>query len=496
MSVVSADWVVPVEGAPIRDGAVVIAEDGTIVAVGASDDLGFGTRHEGCAIVPGFVDAHSHIEYAVYAGFGDGLPFVPWIDMHVRRKAALELDDMVAIATVGAHECLRSGITTIGDCSFSGAAMTAAAATGLRAIVYLEVFGRDATALDRFHEMHERAAPLLSDRIAVGVSPHAPYTCTVEVYRACAELGLPRATHFAESTAERAWLVAGAGDWTPLAEFLVPPPGETGIRLLAAEGLLGPDLMAAHCVDADIEEIELLAAHGVGVAHCPRSNGYLGCGVAPFEEMRASGVKVSIATDSPASTPSLDMFEEIRTAIVTARSRARRADALSAADALELATLGGARVLGMADQHRLARTREAGRSDRRLARGLTVQSRGRSCYGGRPRRLPEPRHSYSGGRRRALLERNVAMARFDKSSTKRPKQDAAVAAPRGVKRSTAPSIEDTMFFPRLRRHAKWMFVFLAVALGGGFVLFGVGAGGTGVGDLFRGGGGASGVPSI
>jgi tetratricopeptide (TPR) repeat protein len=88
------------------------------------------------------------------------------------------------------------------------------------------------------------------------------------------------------------------------------------------------------------------------------------------------------------------------------------------------------------------------------------------------------------------------MARFDKSSTKRPKQDAAVASPRSVKRSTAPSIEDTMFFPRLRRHAKWMFVFLAVALGGGFVLFGVGAGGTGVGDILRGGGASSGVPSI
>ena len=88
------------------------------------------------------------------------------------------------------------------------------------------------------------------------------------------------------------------------------------------------------------------------------------------------------------------------------------------------------------------------------------------------------------------------MARFDKSSTKRPKQDAAVAATRTAKRSTAPSIEDTMFFPRLRRHAKWMFVFLAVALGGGFVLFGVGAGGTGVGDILRGGGASSGVPSI
>ena len=88
------------------------------------------------------------------------------------------------------------------------------------------------------------------------------------------------------------------------------------------------------------------------------------------------------------------------------------------------------------------------------------------------------------------------MARFDKSSKKRPKQDVAVATSRGARRSTAPSIEDTMFFPRLRRHAKWMFVFLAVALGGGFVLFGVGAGGTGVGDLFRGNGGASGAPSV
>ena len=88
------------------------------------------------------------------------------------------------------------------------------------------------------------------------------------------------------------------------------------------------------------------------------------------------------------------------------------------------------------------------------------------------------------------------MARFDKSSTKRPKQNAAVAAARGAKRSTAPSIEDTMFFPRLRRHAKWMFVFLAIALGGGFVLFGVGAGGTGVGDILRGGGASSGIPSV
>ncbi len=350
MRVVSADWVVPVEGLPIENGAVVIADDGTIETVGSAEDLGQGDHHEGCVIIPGFVNAHSHLEYAVYAGFGDGLPFVPWIGMHIQRKDALDFDDMAAIATVGAHESLRSGVTTVGDCSFSGATALAAAASGLRAIVYLEVFSTDGEPLERFDEARTRIEHVVSDRVRVGVSPHAPYTCRIEIYRACAELGIPQATHFAESAAERDWLVSGVGDWSPLARFLVPPPGETGIRMLAAEGLLGPGLIAAHCVHADAEEIELLARHGVGVAHCPRSNGYLGCGVAPLAELREAGIAVSIATDSPASAPSLDMFEEIRAAIVGARARAGDPGALTAADALELATLGGARVLGLEDQ--------------------------------------------------------------------------------------------------------------------------------------------------
>jgi 5-methylthioadenosine/S-adenosylhomocysteine deaminase len=347
--VVSADWVVPVEGEPLADAAVAIDDDGRIAAVGPAADLGSGERFAGCAIVPGFVNAHSHLEYAVYAGFGDGLPFVPWIGLHIRRKEALTLDDMHAIATVGAWECLRSGITTVGDCSFSGASAEAAAATGLRALVYLEVFGRDASALDRFHELRERVEPALSRRVRLGVSPHAPYTCTREVYEACAGLGLPVATHLAESPAERDWLVDGAGDWTALAGFLVPPPGTTGVRLLAGAGLLGPHVVAAHCVHVDPDEIGLLAEHRVGVAHCPRSNGYLGCGTAPLAELLAAGVTVSIATDSPASTPSFDLFEELRTAIVAARARAQQPDALPARVALELATLGGARALGLGD---------------------------------------------------------------------------------------------------------------------------------------------------
>ena len=350
MRVVSADWVVPVEGDPVADGAVAISDDGRITAVGPVSELGRGERFDGCVIVPGFVNCHSHLEYAVYAGFGDGLPFSTWIGLHVDRKRRLVLDDVRAIAADGAHECLRSGITTVGDCSFAGAAAEAAAATGLRAIVYLEVFGRDTAALERFEELHARVGHLASERLVLGVSPHAPYTCTLELYEACAALGLPMATHLAESVAEREFLLDGAGDWSAFAHMLVPPPGVTGIRMLSGAGLLGPSLMAAHCVHVDDEEIALLARAGVGVAHCPRSNGFLGCGVAPVAELRAAGIAVGIGTDSPASTPSFDLFDELRTAIVAARARERRPDALSCADALELATLGSAHVLGMADE--------------------------------------------------------------------------------------------------------------------------------------------------
>jgi cytosine/adenosine deaminase-related metal-dependent hydrolase len=347
MRVVSADWVVPVEGDPILDGAVAIGDDGRVAAVGPAADLGAGERFAGCVIAPGFVNCHSHLEYAVYAGFGDGLPFPDWIALHVARKRLLELDDMVAIATDGARECLRSGITTVGDCSFVGATADGAAATGLRAIVYLEVFSVAGEGIDRFHGLRERVAALESDRLRIGVSPHAAYTCTLELYEQCAELGLPTATHLAESVAERQFLLDGSGGWSSFGDMLVPPPGTTGIHLLASAGLLGPQLMAAHCVDVTGEEIALLAEHGVGVAHCPRSNGLLGCGIAPVTDLLQAGIAVGIATDSPASTPSFDMFEELRTAIVAARARAQSPEALSAEQALELATLGGARVLGL-----------------------------------------------------------------------------------------------------------------------------------------------------
>ncbi len=345
MRILAADWVLPIDAPPIERGAVAF-EDGRIIAVGAVAALGSADEvYEGAVIVPGFVNAHSHLEYAVYAGFGDGLEFGPWLALHVARKGRIELDEMRAIARLGAVECLRSGTSTVGDASFVGAAAEACAELNLRAIVYLEGFGRRSNLGDRFRERRARIEHLIDGGVRLGVSPHAPYTTTLDAYAAATELGLPLATHLAESVAEREWLLSGTGPWEPLREILVPPIGTTGVRLLAEHGLLGPHVVAAHCVHVDEEEIRLLAENDVAIAHCPRSNAILGCGIAPLRRLIDAGLRVGLGTDSPASTPSFDMFEEMRMAVYAARARERRADALSATQALELATLGAARAL-------------------------------------------------------------------------------------------------------------------------------------------------------
>jgi len=345
--VMSADWVVPVEGDPIRDGAVAIDGDGLIAAIGPASELGEGERFQEAVILPGFVNAHTHLEYAVYAGFGDGLSFGPWIGVHVERKQRIGIEEMEDIARLGALECLRSGVTMVGDCSFSGAAATACADVGLDAIVYLEVFGAADEGRERFERLSARLAGTLSDGVRLGISPHAPYTTGIDLYRAATELRMPIATHLSESRDELDYVRSGSGPWSSIADVLVPPLGTTGIRALAGEGLLGPHLLAAHCVQVDDEEIALLADNDVAVAHCPRSNAVLGCGIAPLAALRDAGIRVCIATDSPASTPSLDMFDEMRAALYVSRAREERPDALTAADALELATLGGARALGV-----------------------------------------------------------------------------------------------------------------------------------------------------
>jgi 5-methylthioadenosine/S-adenosylhomocysteine deaminase len=340
---VSADWVLPVDGPPIENGHVEWA-DGLVTDIGAgrADD-----HRDGAVILPGLVNAHSHLEYAVYAGFGDGEPFGGWLATHILRKRALDYDAMLGIARRGAADSLAAGITTTADYSYSGVAATAARELGLRAVVYLEVFAADPAVAERqFSETRSRVEE--SELVRIGISPHAPYTCSVEVYRWALSLGIPVGTHLAESENEQLWLEHGTGPMAVNAAVLVPPTGKRAVATLA--DVLSPQLLCAHCVEVTADEIALLAEHDVPVVHCPRSNAMLGCGIAPLADLRAAGLRIGLGTDSPASTPSIDPWEELRTAVYAARARERRPDALGAADALRLATIDAARALALENE--------------------------------------------------------------------------------------------------------------------------------------------------
>jgi cytosine/adenosine deaminase-related metal-dependent hydrolase len=360
--VLAADWVVPVEADPIEHGAVAI-EHGVIVAVGSAAALtaahpgAIAELHEGCVIAPGFVNLHTHLEYAGYGGFGDGLAFGPWLDVHIERKARQIEGDALLLARLGALEAMRGGATTVVDASFTGAAVTALTELGLRGVVALEVFGGtgdDAVAIaDRLDARVEAASRDAGPLVELGVSPHAPYTVAPavfeEVVRRARAAGRRVVTHIAESQHELAALVHGEG---LLAERTrrawVAPYGRHPVAELADRGLLGPETVVAHAVLVEQTEIELLAASGASVAHCPRSNALLGCGVAPLAALQRAGVPVGLGTDGPSSALDLDGFAELRAAILVQRATSADPSALGTTAALRLATLGGAEALGLA----------------------------------------------------------------------------------------------------------------------------------------------------
>jgi 5-methylthioadenosine/S-adenosylhomocysteine deaminase len=325
--ILAGEWVVPVDGPPIRHGAVEI-EDGRIVSVApAPGGLDVPAGH---VVLPGLINAHTHLEYARMGGFGDGLPFTPWIEDHIRRRAVLAGGDYLAQARAGAHAALASGTTTVADCSWDGSTLAAVREAGLRAIVHLEAFSQRPKLLEDLERRLDDAAPAAEASgglVRLGVSPHAPYTVTHDDYVALVGLArgrsLPVATHLLESDRE-------------------------SLHVDAFADVLGPDTAAIHLVKASPQDIELLAALDVPVVHCPRSNALLGCGVAPVPELLAAGVRVGLGTDSPASALSFDMWDEMRSAVMLARAASARADALTAAQVLRLATLGGAEALGLA----------------------------------------------------------------------------------------------------------------------------------------------------
>jgi cytosine/adenosine deaminase-related metal-dependent hydrolase len=347
---------------PLRDGAVVV--DGTrIVWVGPSDqaDAGQHERLGECVLLPGLVNAHTHLELTGLRGFLEGLDFRDWLRaLTAVRAQVLSEADLLDAARLGVSEALRAGITTLADCSASGVPLRAMRDAGVRGRVYLETFGPDPAQRDAsLRTLRTGVARLQRDAsalVTVGVSPHAPYTVSDALYAAVAEYAraesLTVATHIAESAAETAFVREGTG---PFADRLrargiaVQGTGQSSIAWMERTGLLDTSLLLIHAIHADAADIARVAAYGAGVVHCPISNAKLGQGIAPVRAMRAAGIAVGLGSDSVASNDAMDLVQEARQAVLLQSLQAGVPDALSALEALDMATRGSARALGMAD---------------------------------------------------------------------------------------------------------------------------------------------------
>ena len=358
-----ARWIVPISAPPIRDGTLV--EDGGRIAyvgprstapAGADRDLG------DVILLPGLVNAHAHLDLSVMRGFLEDLPFGEWIRTLTRSKRRV-LDDAALLdaARLSVVEGLRAGITTFGDTSESGVALRAMGELGVRGVSFQEVFGPDPAECERSMEtlrtklarQHEHETSFAR----AGVSPHAPYSVSDDLFAATARLAidehLPMAIHIAESADEMRYVAEGKGDFADSQRergFALQRRGRTPIAMLERVGALRARPLLIHAVRVDAEDLSTVADAGCTVAHCPAANAKLGHGIAPILEMRRMGISVALGSDSVASNNRMDVLEEARLAVLFQRARAGAHAALTAEEALAMATLGGARALGLAGE--------------------------------------------------------------------------------------------------------------------------------------------------
>lgn len=332
----------------IADGAIAILGD-SIFAVGTTRDLVSSVEAAhvydcgGRLLMPGLVNAHTHAPMTLLRGLADDLRLDVWLlgyMMPVEREFVSP--DFVRLGTsLACAEMLRSGVTTFADMYyFEEDVARAAADAGMRAVCGQTVLKFPSPDAASFEESLALARDFISrwighPLIIPSVSPHAPYTCTGEILRACAELAIefdvPLHTHLSETAGE--------------VENMRREQGMPVIPYVKKQGLLDAKVLAAHCVHIDEGEMRTLLHARAGVAHNPSSNLKLASGIAPVQRMLSVGLNVGIGTDGPASNNDLDMFEEIRLTAFLAKGASGDPTTLPAQTALLMATRLGAQAL-------------------------------------------------------------------------------------------------------------------------------------------------------
>lgn len=351
--VITAKWIATVSG-PVLENYSVVINDGKIIDILKQDvwqqqylplDVVILNDH---VLLPGLINLHTHAAMALMRGLADDLPLMAWLQDHIwpAEKQVLSERYVRDGTLLGCAEMLAGGTTCFADMYFYPASVASAAIqAGMRANVGLVVLdlptayasdaddyllkGLDARDIWRNH-------PLLTTSLA----PHAPYTVEnrsfEKILTYAEQLGLGIHTHLHETQDE-------------LKQSL-DKYGKRPLKRLAELGVLGPNLIAAHCVHLELEEMEMLAEFGCHIAHCPTSNLKLASGIARVSDLLRQDVNVGIGTDGPASNNRLDMFAEMRLAALLAKGASGDAAALPAKKALDMVTIDAARALGMDDK--------------------------------------------------------------------------------------------------------------------------------------------------
>jgi cytosine/adenosine deaminase-related metal-dependent hydrolase len=363
MRVVSARWVIPIERPPIADGALAVADDGTITAVGARADVRAAypdapEEHALGALLPGLVNAHAHLELSALAdAVPGGRGLVAWAGTATAAGRALPLAQRRDAAAEAAAAAARLGTAAIGDVGNTLAAAEGIGRAGLRGVLFHELLGsRDAATGDALAD----AAREKTDADRQGAwpaelrwtrAPHAPYSASPDLLRrifaATAADGHPTSIHVAEDADELALLRDGTGRWPAvLASMGVDPAtrvsGKSPVATLADLGAFdapAPPLLV-HMVHADDVDRRLCRQAGATVVLCPRSNLHIGGRLPDVPALLVDGVPIALGTDSLASTPDLSLWGELATL-------AAHVPGVPAARWLDAATRGGAHALAL-----------------------------------------------------------------------------------------------------------------------------------------------------
>ncbi len=336
------------EGTRIDDGSVAIA--GTRIAAvdkaAAMQDWTASRVVDACGgiIMPGLVNTHTHAAMTCFRGLADDLPLMDWLQNHIFPAEARLDDKTVYSATLLAcAEMIRSGTTTFCDMYlFEDAVARAASAAGVRAVVGEVLYDFPSPNygdIENGFAYTEKMVDTWRDDplITVAVEPHSPYLCAPDLLKRAAAIArrhsLPLVIHVSETHSEVAQMQQRYG--------------RTPVGFLAEHGILAANLLACHCVVLTEKDHQLLQAHDVKVAHNPESNMKLASGIAPVPELLQRGICVGLGTDGCASNNNLDLFLEMSTAAKLHKVNTLDPTVLNAEAVLRMATIEGARALGM-----------------------------------------------------------------------------------------------------------------------------------------------------